>query len=251
MEQLYPEMVARFYDVVYAQVRDGVDKDYYLRQIAQCTGPVLELGAGTGRLFCEARAGGADIYGIDISPAMVAKLQGKLNDEERRRVWVADALQLRLERRFELILAPFRMLSHLQRVAEQLRLLDVVYEHLAPGGRFIFDVYVPALRLLLDGMDGLVDFDGEYAPGLRLRRVLRARSDLVSQTTEVTMSFFWDEDGKEQRGDYRFAMRFFFRYEIEHLIARSRLTLRSIHGDFAGGPLGPDSREFVVVCGRD
>jgi hypothetical protein len=43
-------------------------------------------------------------------------------------------------------------------------------------------------------------------------------------------------------------MRFFFRFELEHLVARSKLRLVVIHGDFAGGPLTPDSAEYVVVC---
>jgi hypothetical protein len=46
-------------------------------------------------------------------------------------------------------------------------------------------------------------------------------------------------------------MRFFFRFEIEHLVARSRLRLEALFGDFAGGPLTADSRELVVSCRRD
>jgi hypothetical protein len=38
-------------------------------------------------------------------------------------------------------------------------------------------------------------------------------------------------------------MRCFFRFEIEHLVARSKLTLASIDGDFSGSPLTPTSRE--------
>jgi len=30
MSESYPDFVARFYDPVYARVRDGVDNDYYL-----------------------------------------------------------------------------------------------------------------------------------------------------------------------------------------------------------------------------
>lgn len=34
-------------------------------------GPVLEIGVSTGRLFAEARRRGADIHGVDGSPACV------------------------------------------------------------------------------------------------------------------------------------------------------------------------------------
>jgi len=45
-------------------------------------------------------------------------------------------------------------------------------------------------------------------------------------------------------------MRFFFRFEVEHLVARSRLKLESVRGDFDGEPLAADSAELVVTCRR-
>ena len=64
------------------------------------------------------------------------------------------------------------------------------------------------------------------------------------------MGFVWDEDDGEHRDEWEFDMRFFFRYELEHLVARSPLVLEAIHGDFEEGPLETGSREFVVVCRR-
>jgi len=45
-----------------------------------------------------------------------------------------------------------------------------------------------------------------------------------------------------------FQLRFFFRYELEHLVLRSPLKLATIYGDFNETPLNSESREFVVVC---
>jgi hypothetical protein len=64
------------------------------------------------------------------------------------------------------------------------------------------------------------------------------------------MRFVWDEADGEHRGDWVFEMRFFFRFEIEHLVARSKLRLESMHGDFEGAPLTASSGECVVVCRR-
>src|SRR5512142_2387559 len=114
MSHDYPDFVARFYDTVYAQLRDGVDNDYYLARIAASPGPVLEIGVGTGRLFCEALRRGADIEGLDVSPAMLARAQAKLPEAEHRRLHLADAVSARLERRFSLVLAPFRVLAHVE-----------------------------------------------------------------------------------------------------------------------------------------
>jgi SAM-dependent methyltransferase len=148
--------------------------------------------------------------------------------------------------------APFRVLSHVHEPADQLRLLDAVHGALEPGGRFIFDLYVPNLKLLLEGLAEMADFDGEHAPGKRLRRFVSSTpADLARQTNHVRMSFVWDEEDGEHRGDWEFDMRFFFRFELEHLVARSKLRLEAIHGDFEGGAVTRESQEYVVVCRRE
>jgi len=251
LSEPYPDFVARFYDAVYARVRDGVDNAYYLEAMISADGPVLEIGVGTGRLLAEALRRGSDVHGIDLSPVMLERCREKLPATANDRVWVGDAVRLRTERRFALVVAPFRVLSHVHASEEQIRLLDAVHEALLPGGIFVFDLYVPNLKLLLEGMPETCDFDGEHTPGRRLRRyVSSAPADLSRQTNHVRMSFIWDEEDGEHHGDWEFDMRFFFRFEIEHLVARSALDLVAIHGDFAGGPLTPASREYVVVCRR-
>jgi SAM-dependent methyltransferase len=252
MSEPYPDVVARFYDAVYAQVRDGTDNDFYLARMAAAGGPVLEIGAGTGRLLREALRRGVEAWGIDVSPAMVERCRVQLPAERRERVSVADAVTMRLGRRFALVAAPFRVLSHVAAIEDQLRLLDTVHEHLVPGGAFVFDVYVPDLKLLLEGLPERCDFDGEWATGRRLRRfVCSAPADLARQTSHVRMTFVWDEEDGEHRDTWEFDMRFFFRFEIEHLVARSQLRLEALHGDFVGGPLTAESRELVVVCRRE
>jgi SAM-dependent methyltransferase len=252
MSDPYPEYVARFYDPVYAQVRDGVDNDLYLRKMGEAKGAVLEIGVGTGRLFAEARRRGVDAYGIDRSPAMIERCRAKLEVQDRSRVFVADAVEMRLERRFALVVAPFRVLSHVDSPEAQLRLLNAVHDHLEPGGAFVFDLYVPNLRILLDGMQECCDFDGEHAPGRRLQRfVSAAPADLSRQANRVRMRFVWDEEDGERQADWEFEMRFYFRFEIEHLVARSTLHLEGLYGDFEEGPVTAASSEYLVVCRRD
>ena len=46
----------------------------------------------------------------------------------------------------------------------------------------------------------------------------------------------------------RFAMRWFYRFELEHLMARAGFREVAIHGDFDRRPPGPDTPAFVVVA---
>jgi len=247
----YPDYVARFFDVVYRQVRDAADKSYYVNKLVSCSGPTLEVGVGTGRIFLEALDKGADVHGADSSEEMLSVLRAKLEPRHHHRIRQGDLVNMGLGKRFDLIIAPFRVLSHIIDIEDQIKALNTVYDHLTPGGLFVFDLYVPNLKLLLDGLPPTVDFDGEYAPGKRLRRMTSTTSDVVNQITSVIMTFTWEEGGRQYNREWTFPMRFFFRYELEHLIARSKLKLKAIYGDFAESPFDASSREFLVHCVRE
>jgi SAM-dependent methyltransferase len=246
--QEYPEFIARFYDLVYDKIRTGADHDWYLKKIREVKGPVLEVGVGTGRFFIEALKQGADIYGIDFSPSMIAVLKGKIDPADYFRIQVQDVTKLNLNKKFDLIIAPFRVFSHLIDIDNQLKALDHIYKHLNPGGVFIFDLYVPDPVMIAKGIENQTDFEGEYAPGEIVRRIVNMNADIVNQISFVNMKFIWTEKGKEYTDNWDFKMRFYFRYEIEHLVARSEFKLETIYGDFEESRLNENSKEFIVVC---
>jgi hypothetical protein len=45
-------------------------------------------------------------------------------------------------------------------------------------------------------------------------------------------------------------MRWFLRFELEHLLARSGLAVRDVYGTFDRGPLRDDSPEIIVIAER-
>jgi SAM-dependent methyltransferase len=203
---------------------------------------------GTGRLFSQALKNGADVYGLDVNGKMIARTREKIPREHHHRLCVQNAVTMQLPHKFALILAPFRVFSHLIDVEDQIRCFNRINEHLEPGGRFIFDLYVPDLNILLNGTHDHVDFEGEYEKGKKLIRITSANADLIDQISHVQMKFKWDEGGQEQNAVWNFPMRFFFRYELEHLIRLSNLKLEAIYGDYQETPVHKDSKDFVIVC---
>jgi SAM-dependent methyltransferase len=246
----YPAVFARFYDVIYDHVRSSADHDYFLNKILNAGGPVLEVGVGTGRFFIEALNQGADIDGIDISPEMVKVLKQKLPPGEQHRVQIQDICKLKLDRKYNLIIAPFRVFMHLIEVKDQSSALNSVYDHLLPGGKFIFDLFVPNLKLLHEGLENFNDFSGEYEPGKKLQRFSTMHADLIRQISHVAFRFEWTEDSKEYTEEWKTDLRFFFRYELEHLLSKSPFSEYYIYGGLSEEPLMKDSKEFIVVCSR-
>jgi SAM-dependent methyltransferase len=245
---LYPGFFARFYDIIYDKVRSGADHDYFLHRILNAAGPVLEVGVGTGRFFLEALQRGADIHGVDISPAMVEVLRAKLPPQQQHRVEVADVCALNTAGNYALVIAPFRVFMHLLTVERQLQALAALHRQLIPGGTLIFDLFVPNLKMLSEGLRDQLDFEGEYEPGKMLRRYTSMNADPVNQLIQVAFRLEWEEDGIVRTETWHTRMRIFFRYELEHLMHRSVFPDYKIYGDFREQALDADSREFVVEC---
>jgi SAM-dependent methyltransferase len=248
MPHEYPKNFARFYDIIYHQVRDGVDNDFHLNEIRNTKGKVLEIGVGTGRFFTDALHSGADIYGIDISESMVDVLLGKLNKKEHHRISIQSISDFHFDFKFDLIIAPFRIIMHVLDKTEQLEAINNVYKHLAPGGRFIFDTFIPDLKQLITGLDNHTDFDGEYQPGKKLKRIVSTKPDIINQLLNIHFRLEWDENNKTMTEDWHLPLRFFFRYELEHLVERSEFKNYKILGDYLGNELSEKSKEFIVIC---
>lgn len=94
--EAYSEIMARFYDVIYAGLRSGVDHQYYVKTMANTTGRVLEIGAGTGRLLVDANEAGADAWGIEPSTEMFRLLLNKQGGLLEGKVWEQEAAGLDL-----------------------------------------------------------------------------------------------------------------------------------------------------------
>lgn len=248
MPELYPEFFARFYDLIYHQMRDGVDNLFYLDRIKETKGKILEVGVGTGRLFSDALKLGADVYGIDISPSMIEVLRSKLDKKLHNRASLQNIVDFRSEHSFDLIVAPFRVFMHLIEKDDQMKALNNVYSHLRPGGRFIFDLFVPDLKMLINGLDHVTDFEGEYEPGCRIKRSVSTQPDLINQIINITFLLEWNDKENTYSQEWKTPLRYFFRFEVEHLIERSLFSHYKISGDFQGNDLDNNSKEFIIEC---
>jgi hypothetical protein len=58
-------------------------------------------------------------------------------------------------------------------------------------------------------------------------------------------------DGRRERLVHRFPMRYFFRFEVEHLLARCGFTVEQVYGDYDKTPFGSGpSHELIFVAER-
>jgi SAM-dependent methyltransferase len=248
MNHEYPQHYARFYDLIYHQLRDSVDRKFFLDQIGLAKGKILETGVGTGRIFIDALKNGADIYGIDISRSMLDILYSGLNQNQYNRVSLQGITDFRFDFKFDLIIAPFRVFMHLTDKRDQLTALNNISRHLNDNGLFIFDVFIPDLNLLLRRAENETDFEGEYEPGKKLKRIISTWPDLLNQTIKILFHLEWDDAGETQSEEWVTQLRYFFRYELEHLVERSGFRSYKMLGDYEGGELARNSQDYIMIC---
>jgi hypothetical protein len=100
--------------------------------------------------------------------------------------------------------------------------------------------------------EGLV---AEYAmpDGRRVRIMERVTAfHRAEQRNDVEMIFYvTDARGKEERLVFAWTLRYFFRYEVEHLLARCGFRVCAVYGDFDRSPLGDASPEMIFVAEAD
>lgn len=234
------------------------DLGFYLDYVRSAPGPTLELGCGTGRLLIPISKAGYPIVGLDLSEYMLDRCRAKLEHEPedvqaRARTVQGDMTRFDLEQTFGLITIPFRAFQHLISVEEQLDCLRCANRHLDVGGLLILDLFQINLHYLLDPkyLEEREDFGGVPLPGGRtLRRSVRlAAAHRVRQVNDVEM-IYWvtHPDGRVERLVQAFPMRYFFPYEVEHLLARCGFCVVETFGGFDRSPLGDDSPEMLIVA---
>ena len=246
-EERYDRLMADHYDGTYDQLRTpSGDAGFYADLAARTGGPVLELGCGTGRVLLPIAQTGLPCVGVDASPAMLDVLRQKSPPANLELVQgTLEAFSL--DRRFALVFSAFRVVQHLATVDQQLAWLARVHEHLADDGLLAFDVFDPDLARMAVAEDPEVH-DATFADGDdEVRRYVSAVRDRPTQVMDLTMRFERLRDGEVVGTSItKLSMRWFYRYELEHLLARAGFELVELYGGFDRRPVGSGDLVFVA-----
>jgi SAM-dependent methyltransferase len=244
---------ADLYDLTTASVSEQ-DVPFYTALAGDAGGPLLELGCGTGRVLvpCAAVTGAAT--GVDLSPSMLeraAAAAAAAGLGDRLTLCRGDMRTIRLERHFPLVTIPFRSLFHLNGDDDWLAALATVRAHLAPGGRFAGDVFVPDPGLMAGGQDHR--FAGELRHPDTGRRVALWEDTSFDPVAQVAhrrrVTEVLDEDGLVLERRHRL-LDIHFRYpnEVLRLLEAAGFTVDQVFGGFDGRPLDSAAEELVWLA---
>ena len=251
------EFVSEFYDTMYNQLARR-DIEFFVDYAKKAGGKILELGCGTGRVLIPTAVAGCEITGLDLSPFMLQKCRekvAKLPAETRKNIRLiqGDMTNFATGEKYALATIPFRPLQHLITIAEQKACLDCINTHLVKKGKLVFDVYHTYLPRLIDTKYFM---EMEVGPALTLPdgRVIKRTNRTAAfhhaeQYNDIEFIFYVSyPDGKKERLVHAFPMRYFYRYEIEHLLSLCGFKILEFYGNFDKSQFSDESQEMIFVA---
>lgn len=253
----YREFVAEYYDVTYNR-RGSKDVEFFIDYSKKARGRTLELGCGSGRVLIPTAQAGCEITGLDLSTSMLRICQEKLSAQpetvrERVRLVQGNMTAFDTGEAYSLITLPFRPFQHLIAVDDQQACLNCIRKHLAGRGQVIIDLFHPYPPRLND-IKYAVEIEDlpemELPDGRKLRRTSRiAAFHRDQQYNDVELIHYVSyPDGRTERLVESFPFRYFFRYEMEHLLELCGFKVAELFGDFDRSAFSTDSPEMIFVA---
>ena len=131
---------ARLYDLMFPG--GGPAVDFFRAEANRQGGSVLELGCGTGHKLIPIASDGYPCVGLDSSSDMLAEAQRKAKLRGVAVEWMqGDMRAFDLGGTFDFVFITANSLLHLHEADDLVSCFRSVRRHLAPGARFLFDVF--------------------------------------------------------------------------------------------------------------
>jgi SAM-dependent methyltransferase len=236
-ENYFDEWIAQRYQVLWPHLFDPAVVHPAVEFLADLAGagPVVELGIGTGRLALPLSRRGVRVYGIELSPDMVAQLRSQAGSSDIS-VTIGDFATATMPETFTLAYLVRNTIMNLTTQDAQVDCFRNVAAHLRPGGCFVIEVVTPPWQRLPPG-ETVVPFD--ISP-------THLGFDEVDVATQKSWSHHvWFIDGDTKRFSAPF--RWVWPSELDLMARLAGMTLRERWSGWTREPFTSDSTTHISV----
>jgi SAM-dependent methyltransferase len=234
------------YDLEYTH---DYDLPFWFSLAEREAGPVVEWGAGTGRISVPLAAAGHDVTAVEISGRMVARGEEKSESVE----WiVGDMRGVDPKRRYGLAICAFNSFHCLRSVDDALAFLRNAHEHLVLGGLLGIEVSAFSPEELVDPPGGPAlhhDFTRELGDG-RLERFSVSHYDAATQLMHMRLFYErYDASGTlENRRAHDLTIRVVGQSELDLMLRLTGFEVEAVYGGFEGETFTSTSDHLIVLA---
>ena len=197
-------------------------------------GKALEFAIGTGRVAIPLIDRGVPVTGIELSQPMVEELHKKRPDIP---VVVGDMATSKAQGQFSLVYVVWNGIGNLRTQAEQVACFRNAALHLAPGGYFVIELWIPGIRRFPPGQAAVPFHIGDRHVGF----------DTYDMTTQQGTSHHYrrEPDGSVEYGASNF--RYTWPSECDLMAQLAGMDLDRRMADWLGNPFTSDSESHVSI----
>ena len=238
--------LADLYDLEYTH---DYDVRFWSSLAEREAGPIIEWGAGTGRLAIPLSVAGNEVTAVELSGRMAERGKESSGSVE----WiVGDMRTVDPERRYGLAVCAFNSFLCLKSVDGALAFLHNAHEHLILGGLLGIEVSAFSPEELVDPPGGPAlrhDFT-RWLPDGRLERFSVSRYDAATQLMEMRLFYErYDVAGTlETRRAHDLTIRIAHRDELELMLRLAGFEVEAVYGGFEGEPFTSASDHLIMLA---
>ncbi len=238
--------------------RDNLSADipFYLEFARKQNGDVLELGCGTGRVALKLTAEGFRVTALDLSQQMLdmfrKKLSAKPELSDKISLVHGDMSNFCLDRKFAMIIAPFRAFQAVTDAKDIDNALTCIREHLNNDGIFIVNVFNP--HPVMDQSwcyDEIIQWErlDENTGNYIVKKHWGDKIDIENQVIYPHFAFeVTYPDGKKQRIVDDLKLKYYYKDQLRAVIEKAGMEITERYSWYDKTPL--DGREIIYVCRR-
>jgi ubiquinone/menaquinone biosynthesis C-methylase UbiE len=232
------------------------DISFYIKQAGNKKGEILEIACGTGRVTIPLAREGFKVDGFDLSLDMINEFKEKLNKEspevqKRITLFQADMTEFSINKKYPLIIIPFRAFQLLTLEDQTIKCLASIYKHLTDDGIFIINVYKPYTHLDETWVQPEKEdwTKTDLNTGITIRRTnIKKRIDVINQINYPELIYYvTDANGKQEKFIEKLAMKYYYEDQLRELLLVSRFKIVEECGYYDERPIheGP---ELIFIC---
>jgi len=250
------ETIARYYDLIHAELTADLT---LIQQLArQTSGPILELGCGTGRLLRPLAAAGYQVTGVYNSAPMLDRLRQKLTRETADQITLLESDLLALDKalaahnkRFPLAIFSYNTMMHLS-LPQVTAVLRQLHPYLAEGGQVFIDVANP-FYLAETADTPQLTLENQLTDPQTGDHVLQFASTRHAETEQIChVTWLFDRSpaagGPVQRTISQMAYHYFYPHELELALKTAGFKLQHIWGNYDQTPFHEESNRLLLLA---